>query len=98
MVPVYLSIYLPVIYSRLSGLTAREAGRDEAHQHPTSVLLPNHERTAAVALTGILAAEPVSGAEHFRVEVDGDTLPAVPGLTLLVGDQRDIHHLQKVIF
>ena len=83
-----------MINTRLSWLTAGEAGRDDADQDPSAVLLAHHEGAAAVPLARVLPARLVAGAQHFRVEDDGDAALPVPGLAQRVLHERHVNHLQ----
>ena len=85
---------IPVVNAWLAGLAAREAGRHKTDQDPTAVFLPDHQRSAAVALAGVLAAVSVAGAQHLGVQVDGDAAFHVPTLTLVILDQWNIHYLE----
>jgi hypothetical protein len=85
----------PVVNTRLAGLTAREAGRDDADQDPAAVLLAHHERAAAVPLAGVFATRLIPGAHHLGVEDDGDAPLAVPRLAQRVLHKRHVHHLRE---
>ena len=86
-----------MINARLTGLAAGEAGRDQTHQDPTAVLLPHHQRSAAVPLAGVLAARLVAGAHHLGIQYDGDAALPVPGLALGILHQGHVNHLVNTV-
>jgi len=79
----------PRVDTRSVSLSTAETPRHNTSQLPVAVNLAD-ERTAAITLTGVLAALPVAGTQVGG----GDHVPAQVVVTHRVGDDRDVHFVQ----
>lgn len=80
---------------RLSTRCTGIARRDNAYQIPTAVLLM-HQRSAGIALAGVLAAIAIAGAQHLLVDDDIDAILSVPALANAILNHGHINSLQSL--
>merc|ERR1712165_552567 len=72
-----------VVNARLTTLSARISGRNDANQGPPAIQF-GHERSTTVTLAGVLSTSIITGAHHFTINHDIDPFVAVPLLALSV--------------